>query len=67
MTYPAADPSLAVSSALAGLRAADATPWESDVATAFRAQIDTVERLVVGVGYRVSCAEAALTRLMAAA
>jgi hypothetical protein len=56
-----------VSSALAGLRAADATPWESDLAAAFRLRIDAVERLVVGVSLRVTCAEAALARLGVAA
>ncbi len=67
MTHPAPDPSLAVSAALSALRQADATPWASDLAAAFRLRIDAVERMVVGVGYRVTCAEAALARLAVAA
>ena len=67
MTHPTADPSLAVSAALSALREADATEWTSDLAAAFRLRLDAAERLVVGVGYRVACAEAALARLAVAA
>ncbi|HEX7589393.1 MAG TPA: hypothetical protein VF362_00250 [Demequinaceae bacterium] len=67
MTHPAADPSLAVSVALSALRQADAIPWTSDLAATFRLRVDAVERLVVGVSYRVDCAGAALARLAVAA
>lgn len=67
MTHPATDPSLAVAAALSALRQADAIPWTSDLAAAFRLRVDAVERLVVGVSHRVDCAEAALARLAAAA
>jgi hypothetical protein len=67
VTHPASDPSLAVAAALSALREADATPWASDLAAAFRLRVDAVERLVVGVSYRVTCAEAALARLAVAA
>jgi hypothetical protein len=67
MTHPASDPSLAVSAALSALRQADATPWASDLAATFRLRVEAVERLVVGVSYRVACAEAALARLALAA
>jgi len=66
VTHPASDPSLAVAAALAALRSADQVPWSSDLAAAFRVRLDAAERLVVGVSYRVACAEAAITRLVAA-
>jgi hypothetical protein len=39
----------------------------SDLAATFRLRVDAVERLVLGVSYRVNCAEAALVRLAVAA
>ena len=67
VTQPAADPSLAVSAALSALRDADATPWTSDLAAMLRLRVEAAERLVVGVSYRVACAESALGRLSIAA
>jgi hypothetical protein len=67
VTHPAPDPSLAVAAALSALRQADAIPWTSDLAATFRLRVDAVERLVIGVGYRVDGAEAALARLAVAA
>jgi hypothetical protein len=67
VTHPASDPSLAVSAALSALRQADTIPWASDLAATFRLRVDAVERLVVGVSFRVDCAEAALARLVVAA
>jgi hypothetical protein len=66
VTSGASDPSLAVAAALATLRCADDLAWSSDLAATFLVRLDEAERLVVGVGSRVACAEAAITRLLAA-
>jgi hypothetical protein len=67
VTTATSDPSLAVAVALATLRCADDVAWSSDLAAAFRLRLGEAERLVSGVGVRVACAEAAITRLAAAA
>ena len=66
VTSSASDPSLAVAAALATLRRADDVAWTSDLAMAFLLRLDEAERLVIGVGSRVVCAQAALARLVAA-
>ncbi len=62
MTVAAADPSLAVDSALRALHGADGVEWRSNFAPAFRQQLERIADLVVVLRYRVENAEASLNR-----